>query len=104
MRVFLILCTVLIGGYWILMAALLPWRSDCGKGWPRWLTITASCLLVLGGAGFFGAALSALGGLNWLPTRFEWPVGYTGGVVSSAEGLHVVPHDPTGRIQVYDAK
>ena len=34
--------------------------------------------------------------MNWLPTSFEWPVGYTGGVVSTAEGLHVVPHTPSG--------
>src|SRR5436853_384195 len=78
--------------------------GDCsGRGWRRWLTITASCLMVVGAAGFFGTALSAAGGLNWLPSSFEWPVGYTGGVVSTSQGLHVVPHTPSGRVQEYDA-
>ena len=58
---------------------------------------------MVGAAGFFGSALSAVGGLNWLPHSFEWPVGYAGGVVSTSEGLHVVPHTPSGRIQVYNA-
>jgi hypothetical protein len=30
-------------------------------------------------------------------------VGYATGVVTTPEGLHVVPHTPSGRIQVYDA-
>jgi len=58
--------------------------------------------MVVGAAGFFGSGLSSAGGLNWLPT-FEWPMGYTTGVVSTADGLHIVPHTPSGRIQVYDA-
>jgi hypothetical protein len=98
-----ILLTVLIGGTFIVCAALIPFSSKRGRGWWRWLTITASCLLVVGAGGFFGSALSAVGGLNWLPSSFEWPAGYAGGVVSTPEGLHVVPHTPSGRIQVYDA-
>jgi hypothetical protein len=98
-----ILLAVLIGGTFIVCAALIPFSSERGKGWRRWLIFTASCLMVVGAAGFFGSALSAAGGLNWLPNSFEWPVGYTGGVISTGEGLHVVPHTPSGRIQVYDA-
>lgn len=98
-----ILLVVLLGGTFIVGAAILPFSSERGKGWRRWLTIAASCFLVVGAAGFFGSALSAVGGLNWLPTSFEWPVGYAGGVVSTAEGWHVVPHTPSGRVQVYDA-
>ncbi len=103
MHVFSILLVVLIGGTFIVVAALIPFSSERGRGWRRWLIITASCLLVVGAGGFFGSALSAVGGLNWLPNSFEWPVGYTGGVVSTPERLHVVPHTPSGRIQVYDA-
>src|SRR5262249_50277691 len=103
MHVLPILLVVLIGGTFIISAALIPFSSERGRGWRRWLTTTASCLLVVGAAGFFGSALSAAGGLNWLPSSFEWPVGYASGVVSTPEGLHVVPHTPSGRVQVYDA-
>jgi hypothetical protein len=103
MHVLSILLVVLIGGTFIVGAACIPFSSERGRGWRRWLTITASCLMVVGEVGFFGSVLSAAGGLNWLPSSFEWPVGYTGGVVSTADGLHVAPHTPSGRIQVYDA-
>lgn len=99
-----ILLVVLIGGTFMVGAMLIPFSSEPGRGWLRWLTITASCFAVVGAAGFFGSALSAVGGLNWLPNSFEWPAGYTGGVVSTAEGLHVVPHTHSGRIQIYDNK
>jgi hypothetical protein len=102
MHVLSILLVLLIGGTFIVGAALIPFSSERGRGWRRWLTIAASCLLVVGAAGFFGSALSAVGGLNWLPSSFEWPVGYATGVVSTPEGPHVVPHTPSGRIQVYD--
>jgi YD repeat-containing protein len=98
-----ILLVALIGGTFVVSAALLPLSSDREKGWRRWLTTAASCILVVGAAGFFGSALSAAGGLNWLPNSFEWPVGYASGVISTPAGLHVVPHTPSGRIQVYEA-
>jgi hypothetical protein len=94
---------VLIGGAFLVNAALIPFSSEGGKGWRRWLITTASCLLAVGATGFFGTALSAIGGLNWLPSSFEWQAGYTAGVVSTPEGVHVVPHTASGRIQVYDA-
>src|SRR5215831_20079947 len=103
MHVFSILLVVLIGGTVIVFAVLIPYSRDRGTGWRRWLTALASCLVVVGAAGFFGSGLSAVGGLNWLPNSFEWPVGYSGGILTTAEGLHVVPHTPSGRIQVYDA-
>jgi len=103
MQVLSVLLVVLIGGTFIILAASISFSSERGRGWRGWLTTAASCFLVVGAAGFFGSALSAVGGLNWLPNSFEWPVGYTGGIVSTAEGLHVVPHTPSGRIQVYDA-
>jgi hypothetical protein len=103
MHALFILLVVLIGGIFIVGAALIPFSSERGRGWRRWLILAASCFMVVGAAGFFGSALSAAGGLNWLPNSFEWPVGYAGGVISTADGLHVVPHTPSGRIQVYDA-
>jgi YD repeat-containing protein len=71
-------------------------------GWKRWLAISASLLLMLGMAGFLGAALSASGGLNWLPPSFEWPVGLANGIVSTKDNRLVVPHVSSGRVQVYD--
>jgi hypothetical protein len=103
MHVLSILLVVLIGGTFLIGAAWMPFSPERGKGWRRWLTIAASCLMVAGAAGFFGSGLSSAGGLNWLPNSFEWPVGYTGGVVSTADGVRVVPHTPSGRIQIYDA-
>jgi hypothetical protein len=98
-----IILVLLIGGAFIVGAALIPFSSEYGRGWRRGLTIPASCLMVIGAAGFFGAVFSAVGGLNWLPNSFEWPVGCASGVITTAEGLHVVPHTPSGRIQVYNA-
>jgi hypothetical protein len=102
MHVLSLLLVVLIGGTFIVGAASIPFSSERGKGWRRWSTIAATCLLVVGAAGFFGSALSAVGGLNWLPSSFEWPVGFATGVVSTSDGVHVVPHTSSGRIQLYD--
>mgnify|MGYP007059429708 CR=1 FL=1 len=98
-----ILLVALIGGTVIVGVALIPLSSSGVTGLRRWLAVTASCLLAVGATGFFGSALSAVGGLNWLPASFEWPVGYVGGAVTTPQNLHVVPHTPSGRIQVYDA-
>jgi hypothetical protein len=61
MYLLFILLVVLIGGTFIVCAALMPFSSERGRGWRRWLAIAASCLLVVGAAGFFGSALSAVG-------------------------------------------
>ena len=68
------------------------------------LTGVACVLAIVGAVGFFGAAISATGGLNWLPPTFEWPMGRASGVVTLENGMHAVPHAPTGRLQVYDAE
>jgi hypothetical protein len=47
----------------------------------NWLVWIGGFLVVLGAAGFFGAALSSLGMVK-LPPSFEWPPGYVDGVVS----------------------
>jgi len=103
MEMLSILFVVLIGGTFMICAAAMPFSAQYGKGRRRSYTITAGSLAVLGAAGFFGSALSAVGGLDWLPSSFEWPVGYTAGVISTGKGWHIVPHTPSGRVQVYDA-
>lgn len=42
-------------------------------------------------------------GSQWLPGTVEWPVGWSGQVVTTPSGMHAVAHQNSGRIQVYDA-
>jgi hypothetical protein len=51
-----------------------------------------------------GQALSAVGGLNWLPPSFEWPAGAVEGMITTPTGLRVVPTTAAGRVQVYDGE
>ena len=67
----------------------------------KMLNLFASLLLVIGALGFFGLGFSALGGLNWLPENFEWPVGRAKNVVKTEE-YYIVPHVSAGRIQIYN--
>ena len=100
-----IIITSLILAAWIFGTVFTAFSSERikGWGWRRWVVVLACCSMAIGAVGFLGAGLSACGGLNWLPSSFEWPVGYAEGVISTPEGWHIVPHDPTDRIQVYDA-
>jgi len=93
---------LLIGGTFILVAAISPFVHRYPRRGMRVGAAIASSFLVVGGAGFFGPALSAAGGFNWLPVPFEWPVGQVDGVITTPDGTHVVPHTPSGRVQVYD--
>jgi hypothetical protein len=71
--------------------------------WKRLVGILAASFTAIGALGFMGSGLVALGAFNWLPTSFEWPIGYSDGVVSTEDHYYVVPHTPTGRIQIYTA-
>lgn len=92
----LAMCSVGAFAITLVQARTKPWRKAI-------LTGVACVLAIVGAVGFFGAAFSATGGLNWLPPTFEWPMGRASGVVTLTNGLHAVPHAPTGRLQIYDS-
>jgi hypothetical protein len=63
------------------------------------LNFLASACIIIGAMGFFGPSLSSsLDGL----TSFEWPVGSTNAALRYPDGSIVVPHEPSGRVQIYD--
>ncbi len=86
---------------WIVQATNIAF-SQRNLTWKAILNFVASGCLVIGALGFFGSALSATGGLNWLPQSFEWPIGTASGALTKPDGTVIVPHTPSGRIQVYD--
>lgn len=68
---------------------------------PQFVKYMANALIAIGVGGFLLTYLSAAGALSWLPSSFEWPVGYSDKVIETGNGLYVVPL-PCSRIQVYD--
>ncbi len=101
-----VVSTLVLGGFiaiWTVVGVSFAIRAWRGAGWPRPVGVAGAALFVVGGVGFFGHGLSAAGGLNWLPD-FEWPVGYSGNIVTMPDGLRVVPLTAAGRVQMYDAR
>lgn len=103
MHVFGTCLVLLIGGAFVTVPLAGVWRCWRKTGARRWVEAVGLILVALGGAGFFGIAFSAVGGLSWLPRTFEWPVGSASGILSLADGKHVVPVQAPDRVQVYDA-
>ena len=102
MHTLIIALMLLMVGAFIFSAVTFPFAKPYRSRRMRFVAAFANIMLGVGGAGFLGSALSALGGLNWLPPSFEWPVGYGSGIISMPDGTHVVPHRSSGRVQVYD--
>lgn len=100
------LSSVMIGmmlTVWILFAVVEFRSATKAHGWRKFVRLFAAMCIGVGSLGFFGTALIAIGALNQLPTSFEWPVGYATGVVSTKDNYFVVPHTPSGRVQIYDS-
>ena len=70
----------------------------------KYIERIAFLFVLIGIFGFFGSALSSLGAMNWLPKSFEWPIKYTSTAAKTNDGFYIVPHSPSGRIQIYDEK
>jgi hypothetical protein len=97
----------------LLMAAFSAfWMFLCARGLARalrapdrakWIVGLTYLLVLVGAGGFFASALSATGIIK-LPSSYEWPVGYVRGVVTTADGKHIVPLMPSGRLQIYDTQ
>jgi hypothetical protein len=104
MHIVFIIFLVVMLSVWLLSAVGGFWAARKEPRKVAWVLRAAALLLVVGGLGFFGSALSAMGGLNWLPPSFEWPVGYAPGVVSTGDYYYVVPLGAAGRIQIYDSE
>jgi hypothetical protein len=103
-HLFAIVLVLVIGGMFVGGSLLLACRSQKKSRRKKALTACGGVLMAIGGLGFFGTALSASGGLRWLPSNFEWPVGFASGVLIMTDGKQVVPLTAAGRIQVYDSE
>lgn len=75
------------------------WKLSRGK---RLVSLLSCIFLLVGTWSFLGASAAATGALPWIPNSFEWPVGWSSGVATTTDGLYVVPHEPAGRVQLYD--
>lgn len=104
MKSFFCALTTLIAWFtlvlWVVQATKIA-RSQKGLTWKTIANYLACACLTIGAIGFFGSWLSATGGLNWLPTSFEWPVGTASGVLIKPDGTTIVPHTDSGRVQIY---
>jgi len=96
---FTVLILILLA-VWIIQAVRLA-LSQKGFTWKTVLNFLASACLIIGAVGFFGSALSSVAGLG-NSQSFEWPIGNTDVALRYPDGSIVVPHEPSGRVQIYD--
>lgn len=92
--------TLIVLAGWIIYALAIAF-SQRKFTWITIINIFASTCLVVGALGFLGLMLSADTGLG-LPNSFEWPIGNAGGALELSDGTVIIPHEPSGRIQVYN--
>lgn len=102
-----------IGAFIITGLMLILWGVPFGlliyyslKQRPRrnWRGAIAGLLVMWGVSAWFITPLSGYGYLTDILGHAEWPVGFARNVLTTQSGVHVVPHEPSGRIQIYDAQ
>jgi hypothetical protein len=92
--------TLLLLAVWIIQALFIVFTQK-KFSWRSVLNFVASACMIVGALGVFGTDLSANAGLGFSKS-FEWPIGSASGAVKLSDGTIIVPHGPTGRIQVYN--
>ena len=85
---------------WLWGAVSIIWAAKKDGKFRRLLGFIGGTCMGVGAIGFFGTALVSM--VDWLPGSFEWPIGFTKGVVATSDHYFIVPHTPSGRVQVYD--
>ena len=93
-----VLMIAFLGLGWILSALFICLEKGRNPGKNKWVVHVAGFFMIVGAAGFFGSALSAVGVLNRLPHSFEWPIGFASNILKMENGNIVVPHVPSGRM------
>ena len=66
-----ILMIAVLGICWVLSALFICLEKGRKLQKNKWIVYSAGFFMVVGAAGFFGSALSAVGVLSWLPPSFE---------------------------------
>ncbi len=72
--------------------------------WRTVLNKLGGAFLIIGGIGLLGSGLSSVGGMNWLPNSFEWPLSGTHSALRFSSGEYAVSHTAVDRIQIYNEK
>lgn len=85
---------------WIVQAVRILF-SQKGVTWKTLIHFLGSGCLIVGAVGFFGSALSTTVDFG-VSHSFEWPIGNTDAALLCRDGSIVVPHEPSGRIQIYN--
>jgi hypothetical protein len=102
MHVLDIILVLIIGVPILILCIPILFGARKERGSLRVIMALGAMFLGIGAVGFFGSALASLGGLKRLGADFEWPIGFASGVITTKDSIHIVPHTPSGRIQLYD--
>jgi hypothetical protein len=72
------------------------------KGQRKWFGAVGCLMVMMGVTSFFLTGLVADCGIDIVPARFEWPMGYADGILTTPRGKHIVGHNAANRVQIYD--
>lgn len=100
MQVLFITVILFIFIVWVIQAVLLS-LSQKSFGVTSVLNYIASACLIIGITGFLAPALLIVSKIEFSES-FEWPVGNTRSALQHSSGIYIVPHEPSGRVQLYD--